>query len=156
MNYNIVLLGNSGVGKSSFLSRHTSGHFVDQTHYPAIITLETNHGTMTFTCWENSYQSESVDGVIVLFDVTNIQSFEAVSHHHSNLSHPLTILCGNKCDEPHLVSPPTIADLIYNPELPNPLFKSFHLISAKSNYNYDKPFLSLAKYLTGFDDISFT
>lgn len=61
---------------------------------------------------------------------------------------PITI-CGNKGDVPSRVILPQ------NISLHITLGTSYYVISAKSNYNFEKPFQVLARKLTGHPDLEF-
>merc|ERR1712014_236972 len=79
---------------------------------------------------------------IVMFDVTSRQSYKNVPNWHRDLVRVCegipVVLCGNKVDE---------KDRKVNLQ--------YYDISAKTNYNYDKPFLYLARKVTNQSNLSF-
>ena len=161
--YKLVLVGPGGAGKSTFLHRHMTGEF--RKHYVATLgvevhplTFNTNYGLLTFDVWDcagvekfgglrDGYYIKG-DCVMGMFDLTSRMSFHDVpnwvrSVHRVTGAIP-TVICGNKTD---LKSP------IKAPQLPGT--DNYFSISAKSNYNFEKPFLYLARKLTGHKDLQF-
>lgn len=161
--YKIVLVGDSGVGKSTFLKRHLTGEF-ETKHIPTMgvsvhpLTFHTNHGEIKFKVWDcagldqyaglqNGYYL-GAQGVICMFDLSNNITEKSVPHWIEKVRivvPAIPVICGNKCDiqDRRNVKPGPVSS-----------FKYFD-ISAKSNYNYDKPFLELARQLTGHQDLTF-
>jgi GTP-binding nuclear protein Ran len=127
------------------------------------ITFSTNYGDIIFDVWDTAGQEKFgglrdgyyVNGkcAIVMFDVTSRITYKNVPNWYKALIRvcdriPI-VLCGNKVDcRDRAVKPKQIL---------------FHLkrglqyfdISAKSNYNYEKPFLYLAQKLARVSDIEF-
>lgn len=116
----IVFLGDSGVGKSSFVCRYVDGHFTDS-FYPTIgldfkvqnIPVDTD--TLKLQIWDTSGQERfeqickpyfrGAHAVIVMYDVCDRDSFENVDRwlskretHGGASERTRTILIGNKCD----------------------------------------------------------
>jgi GTPase SAR1 family protein len=87
--FRILFLGDSGVGKTSFIQRNFSGEFTDQ-HNPTLgnnetsIDFKTNLlGKITIECVDTSGAQEkfdfgSIDGIIIMFDVTNRGSHDNI------------------------------------------------------------------------------
>jgi len=167
--FKIILVGSGGVGKTTYVKRHLTGKF--EKKYIATLGVEvhqlsfsTNYGKVVFNIWDTAGQEKFGglrdgyyilgQGAIVMFDVTNRQSYINVSGWYDDIVKicgdriPI-ILCGNKVDvREHQVTPKQITfhrdkDIKY------------YDISAKSNYNFEKPFLHLARKLTGKDDLQF-
>ena len=167
--FKLVLCGDGGVGKTTFVKRHKSGDF--EKKYVATVGVEvrplvftTNYGDICFSVWDTAGQ-EKFGGLrdgyyiggqcgIIMFDVTSRQTYKNVMNWHRDLTRvcdeiPI-VLCGNKVDLPdRKVKIKSInfhrkRNLIY------------YDISAKSNWNYDKPFLCLAKKLCCKEDLVFT
>jgi GTP-binding nuclear protein Ran len=146
--HNIIVLGNRGVGKSSFLTRHITGDFsTDHQLTPNGTPYTINWTDHCFKITEQSvYQNQSEDGVIIMFDVTNRASYDSVPEYYeqviqSGMIGPI-ILCGNKCDEREetwVVTHDEFADYSHEHGL-----RSYNT-SAKSNYNYEKPFLWMVR-----------
>ena len=165
--FKIALVGDGGVGKTVFTRRWDTGGF--EKKYVATLGVEvhpiefhTNCGVVIFNVWDTAGQEKFgglrdgyyilSDGVIVMFDVTNQYSFKNIGRWHNDVTRvckdiPI-IVCGNKVD---------VAQREVEP------FAEHHEkgilyydISVKSNYNLDKPFLALARKLTGHEDLQFT
>ncbi len=114
----IVLLGDSGVGKTSIVAQYVSGSTPDSikpTVGAAFFTKEMsfNGKPMELLIWDTAGQEvyrglapmyyRSAKIAIIVFDVTNIKSFESVSYWskelQENVDSGLTIVvCGNKTD----------------------------------------------------------
>lgn len=114
----IVLTGNTGVGKTNFLSRFTDNQFNNDTKSTigvqfASKMLEINGKTVKAQIWDTSgqekfntittaYYRDSI-GAILFYDITNNESFESVPHWLENLRKEVNdncvlMLIGNKCD----------------------------------------------------------
>lgn len=169
--FKICLVGDGGVGKTTFIERHKTGEF--KKTYVATLGVEvhpldfcTNYGVVRFNCWDtagqerfggmrNGYYTHS-DGAIVMFDVTNRQSYRNADRWYNdvttkdlNLQNIPVILCGNKVDVRNRQVLPKQINLHREKGI------LYYDISAKSNYNFEKPFLALARKLTGYDDLQF-
>jgi len=89
-----------------------------------------------------------------MFDVTARVTYKSVPHWHKDLYRvcdaiPM-VLCGNKVDcKDRTVKP---KDIFFHRKKNLQYFD----ISAKSNYNYEKPFLYIARKLTGKGGLVFT
>ena len=117
--YNIMTLGNTAVGKTSFIIRYTENTFSDNylttlgiDYKSKIITLEDHKSyNINFfdTAGQEKYKSLAInvikkaDGVILMYDVTDKKSFEAISTWMKNVidikgkDFPV-MLVGNKID----------------------------------------------------------
>ncbi|CAK9133974.1 unnamed protein product, partial [Ilex paraguariensis] len=133
------------VGKTTFLKRHLTGEF-EKKYEPTVgvelhpLDFFTNCGKIRFNCWDTGQEKFSglragyyIHGqcAIIMFDVTARLTYENVPTWHQDLCRvceniPI-VLCGNK----------------------------YYEISAKSNYNFEKPFLYLARKLAGDPNLHF-
>jgi GTP-binding nuclear protein Ran len=166
--YKLVLVGDGGVGKTTFVKRHRSGDF-EKRYIPTIgvevrsLTFPTNYGELTFNCWDTAGQERfghlregyyiGGEAAIIMFDVTTRVTYKNVLTWYKDLERVCSgipiVLCGNK------------VDCKTREVLPNEI--SFHRkrsiqyydISAKSHYNYEKPFWYLLYKLTGKADLKF-
>ncbi|EPR78465.1 GTP binding protein [Spraguea lophii 42_110] len=172
--YKIVLVGDGGTGKTTFVQRVKSGCFIRE--YIATIGAEvskiefyTNDGRrIIFDVWDTAGQEVNAvlndvyyleaKGAIIMFDVTSRITHKNVNNWLARLNAITTgehekipiILCGNKVDiKDRKVK---YANIIGT--LPQDIYKYVD-ISAKSNYNFELPFLFLARKLTGNPHLEF-
>jgi len=166
--FKLVLVGDGGTGKTTFVKRHLSGEF-EKKYEPTIgvevrpLKVTTNCGPLIFNIWDTAGQ-EKFGGLrdgyyiyancgIIMFDVTSRVTYKNVPVWHRDLCRvcpniPM-VLVGNKVDvKTRQVKPKQI---------------TFHRkknlqyieVSAKSNYNFEKPFLYLARKLTASPSLHF-
>jgi len=164
----LVLVGDGGTGKTTFVKRHLTGEF--EKKYIATLgvevhplTFHTNAGPICFNTWDTAGQ-EKFGGLrdgyyiqgqcaIIMFDVTSRITYKNVPNWHRDLVRvceniPI-VLCGNKVDiKERKVKAKTIT-------FHRKKNLQYYDISAKSNYNFEKPFLWLARKLTGKPDLEF-
>ncbi len=164
--FKLVFVGDCGVGKTTFLTRHLTGEFTEQYNATCGVDIKpydllTNHGNVRFNVWDGSGQTnmgdkyyKDADCAIVFFDVTNERSWCNVPKWLDALRDvcpdiPI-VLCGNKVDtNKHAVSVRRICRFYH--EIGKKNFDSYYYISARSNYNFEKPFLFLAQKLISGD-----
>ncbi|KAM9957010.1 hypothetical protein ACTFIR_003747 [Dictyostelium discoideum] len=158
----LVLVGDGGVGKTTFVQRHLTGEF-EPRYIPTLgvsvhpLIFYTNFGKIHFNVWDTAGQ-EKFGGLrdgncaIIMFDVTSRISYKNVPNWHSDLTRvceniPI-VLCGNKVDvKDRKVKPSQIVfHRRYN--------LSYYDVSAKSNYNFEKPFVWLTSKLLGNKAVS--
>lgn len=153
--YKIVLVGNANVGKSTFANHWANPNYIFSNIYtPTVgvdvhpILFNTNHGFIMFNLWDlagdNNYAgmrgSYIMDarGVIIMYDMTNEASLEAVDYWKSNIINiigdniPIDIY-GTKSDLVNISNESTI--------------------SVKNLNNLNTPFANLARKVTGYDDL---
>ena len=169
-NYNFLIVGDQKSGKSTLLNRIKSGSFVND-HTPTMnqsiveLKFNTNRGNVTMNFMElnepNMYDVPKsfypIDGAILVFDSTNeanavLESVKMwhrvlrvvyLNEHTNNIS-----VCGNKSD---LVKPTNEwSNMVRGLVIDRLLCKYFN-VSAKSNYNFEKPYLWLLRGLLGND-----
>lgn len=166
--FKIVLIGEGNVGKTTFLKLHLTGDFTTR-HVATIgcevdpLCFDTNYGRITFNIWDCAGEEQylglregyylKADAAIVFFDVTNQGSFDAVESwvtlFQKFAPQGEIVICGNKCDEKNrTVKPKLIQSKVSK--------NTYYDVSAKTNYNFEKPFLSLARTLTGHTDLVFS
>lgn len=156
MEYNVVLYGESGVGKSSFISRHLTGKFSNDVENCSM-HLYTTEGKIKLNLYEKDYP-ETVDAVMLMFDLTRAGTFNRLTSQYDLVSNKWPnakiVLCGNKCDlKDRKVSHKMISKLIHVSH--KTLGLIYFDISAKSLYNYEKPFLYLLRQISQKDSLSF-
>ncbi|KAM0677861.1 GTP-binding nuclear protein gsp1/Ran [Binucleata daphniae] len=171
--YKIILIGDGGVGKTSFIKRYLDGSFTKQ--YIATIGAEvyfinlqlSNNCYITFEVWDTAGQEANsglsdayylgAHGAVVFFDVTSRVTLkhvpdwiQKVKNIDVNNQVPITVV-GNKADmsKDRKVDASRIRKYI-------PKECDYSDMSAKSNYNFDKPLLYMARQFTGNNNITFT
>jgi len=160
--FKLVLVGDGGTGKTTFVKRHMTGEF--EKKYIATLGVEvhplgfsTNLGKIIFDVWDTAGQ-EKFGGLrdgyyingqcgIIMFDVTSRITYKNVPNWHRDLERvceniPL-VLCGNKVDVKERKVKTGAVTFHRKKNL------QYYDISAKSNYNFEKPFLWLGRKLTG-------
>ncbi|KAJ3290873.1 ras-domain-containing protein [Rhizoclosmatium globosum] len=166
--FKLVLVGDGGTGKTTFVKRHMTGEF--EKKYVATLgvevhplTFHTNFGAICFNTWD-TYGQEKFGGLrdgyyiqgqcaIIMFDVTSRITYKNVPNWHRDLVRvceniPI-VLCGNKVDiKERKVKAKTIT-------FHRKKNLQYYDISAKSNYNFEKPFLWLARKLIANPSLEF-
>ncbi|EKD15547.1 putative GTP-binding nuclear protein Ran [Drepanopeziza brunnea f. sp. 'multigermtubi' MB_m1] len=166
--FKLVLVGDGGTGKTTFVKRHLTGEF--EKKYIATLGVEvhplgfsTNLGNIQFDVWDTAGQ-EKFGGLrdgyyingqcgIIMFDVTSRITYKNVPNWHRDLVRvceniPI-VLTGNKVDvKERKVKAKTIT-------FHRKKNLQYYDISAKSNYNFEKPFLWLARKLVGNPTLEF-
>ncbi|CRG90873.1 GTP-binding nuclear protein GSP1/Ran [Talaromyces islandicus] len=157
-----------GCHLTTFVKRHLTGEF--EKKYIATLGVEvhplgftTNLGAIQFDVWDTAGQ-EKFGGLrdgyyingqcgIIMFDVTSRITYKNVPNWHRDLVRvceniPI-VLCGNKVDvKERKVKAKTIT-------FHRKKNLQYYDISAKSNYNFEKPFLWLARKLVGNQTLEF-
>jgi Ras-related protein Rab-10 len=121
--YKIVMLGDSGVGKTSLVARLTNPDRPLNNDISATMGIEfdtqmldTSHGKVKAQIWDTAGQERfarvllptyfrKAKGVILVYDMTNAKSFESLSERwmaqlqdHAQSDDLAKLLVGNKCD----------------------------------------------------------
>ncbi|KAG5188458.1 GTP-binding nuclear protein Ran [Tribonema minus] len=166
--FKLILVGDGGVGKTTFVKRHLTGEF--EKKYVATLGVEvrplvfhTNRGPIKFNVWDTAGQ-EKFGGLrdgyyiqgqcaIIMFDVTSRITYKNVPYWHRDLTRvceniPI-VLTGNKVE---IKDRKVKAKQITFHRKKN---LQYYDISAKSNYNFEKPFLWLARKLVGDPNLMF-
>lgn len=166
--FKLVLVGDGGVGKTTFVKRHKTGEF--EKKYVATLGVEVNpilfyttRGPIRFDVWDTAGQEKFgglrdgyyINGqcAIVMFDVTSRVTYKNVPNWHRDLVRvceniPI-VLVGNKVD---IKDRKVKARAIVFHRKKN---LQYYDISAKSNYNFEKPFLWIARKLVGDPNLEF-
>ena len=166
--FKLVIVGDGGVGKTTFVKRHKTGEF-EKKYEPTRnvevhpMDFNTNRGKLRFYCWDTAGQ-EKFGGLrdgyyihgqcaIIMFDVTSRLTYKNVPTWHRDLSRvceniPI-VLCGNKVDVKNRQVKAKQVNFHRKKNL------QYYEISAKSNYNFEKPFLYLSRKLVGDNQLHF-
>jgi len=161
--YNVLLVGATGAGKTSFIARHCGGEFLKEYHPTTRLSVSscdfnTSAGKVVLNLWEVSDALSAklrhacyfgTDAVIVMYDAASELSYEAVRNYRRDINYYMCgpiIIAGNKCDrEDRIPRDPIITCHKFG-------FPCYEL-STKSGYNCEKPFIHLLRELTGEDDL---
>lgn len=166
--FKLLLVGDGGVGKTTFVKRHLTGEF--EKKYIATVGVEvhpllfhTNRGPLVFNVWDTAGQEKFgglrdgyyINGqcAIIMFDVTARMTYKNVPNWHRDIVRvcetiPI-VLCGNKVD----VKDRKVKTKQINFHRKKNL--QYYEISARSNYQFEKPFQWLAKKLVGDPNLFF-
>ena len=168
-NFQVVIIGDGGVGKTTFVKRHISGEF-QKPYIPtkgaevSHIDFTTNRGKLRFTIWDTAGQEKfgnlrecyyiDAQCAIIMFDLTSRQTYKNVPKWHKDLTKiceniPI-VLVGNKAD----VKDRKLKARQINFHRKRNL--QYYDVSAKSNYQYEKPFIWLLRQLTGDQSLFLT
>merc|ERR1719498_1741081 len=160
--FKLVLVGDGGTGKTTFVKRHLTGEF--ENRYIATLGVQvhpmaffTNHGQIRFNVWDTAGQ-EKLGGLrdgyyiggqcgIIMFYVCSRITYSNVPKWYKDLTRvcdniPI-VLVGNKVD---VKDRKVKAKQITFHRKKN---LQYYDISAKSNYQFEKPFVWLLTRLTG-------
>lgn len=154
--------------QTTFVKRHLTGEF--EKKYNATQGVEvyplgfyTNFGEIKFEVWDTAGQ-EKFGGLrdgyyingqcgIIMFDVTQRITYKNVPNWHRDLVRVCenipVVLCGNKVDVKERKVKAKSITFHRKKNL------QYYDISAKSNYNFEKPFLWLARKLVGNPGLEF-
>jgi len=170
--FKVILIGDGNVGKTTFLKRHRTGEF-EQKYLPTIgvevypLMFQTSKGKIRLNVWDCAGTKElgglrdgywiKSDAAILMFDLTNASTFATAQvtlkevDRQLNLATLPLVVCGNKCDrQNHGVSTKELVEWRSNARV------DYYPISAKSNYNFEKPWLNLMRKLTGDSKLELT
>jgi len=165
-NYKIVLIGDSGVGKSTYVERLRTNKFNEKyiaTQGVDVFPLQfnTNYGVIVFKIWDCAGQEKfgglkngyyfGADGAIVMNQFGSDNSKQTalwIKNIRSVREKIPIIVCHNKCDIAKEDSFLQIKEDYY----PNVEYCS---ISTLDGYNLNCPWLNLARQLTGYKNLEF-
>jgi len=158
--FKLLLIGDSGVGKSCILLRFADETFTES-HISTIgvdfkiKTIDFNGKKIKLQIWDTAGQERfrtitssyyrGSHGIILVYDITDIQSFKNIENWMTEIEKydnktAVKILIGNKCD--------LITQRIINLEDGQNLADNFHMsfleTSAKNDKNITNTFVSLA------------
>lgn len=167
--YKLILVGDRGVGKTSLLKRLTTGEFekkYDKTFGVEVTRLmfRTNRGPVRFNVWQVTSGTEDIgghcdgyyiqgQGAIIMFDVTRRVTYEDVPNLHRDLTRiceniPI-VLTGNKVENKDRKV--KAKKITFHRKKSMQYFD----MSVKASHNVEKPFLYLARKLSGDDALKF-
>eukprot|EP00026_Physarum_polycephalum_P006974 Phypoly_transcript_07027.p1 GENE.Phypoly_transcript_07027~~Phypoly_transcript_07027.p1 ORF type:complete len:539 (+),score=102.13 Phypoly_transcript_07027:45-1661(+) len=172
--FNVSIWGDSGVGKTTFLGRHATGDFLRSpkaSGFPAVVKMlfYTTIGNVVLNVFDipGSYNkssdpsiesqmktiAEMSDGAIFMFDVLSKETYINIPSIYNKVeswSAPSgKVLVGNKVDVKDRVVKASQITFHRKKNI------QYYDLSAKSNYNFDKPFLFLIRKITNNPDVLF-
>ncbi|KAG9395640.1 hypothetical protein J8273_2844 [Carpediemonas membranifera] len=167
--FKLVLVGDGCTGKTTFVKRHRTGEF--ERRYHATLGVEvrtlpfyTTRGQVNFNVWDTAGQEKfgglrdgyyiGANAAIIFFDVTSRITYKNVPNWHRDLVRvceniPM-VLVGNKvdCKDRQVKAKSITFHRRKNIQ--------YYEISAKTNYNFEKPFKYLARRLSNDPNLEFT
>ncbi len=165
--FKVLLVGSGGCGKSALVKALKTGEFLGR-YTPTMgvavspVKVRTSHGKIVFDCWDCAGQAKfrgdvrhyynNVDAAIVMFDLTNSATLDEALNLREELRATINndfpiILVGNKSDsEWRVVSHEQI--------LACESFSENITISVKTRVNFEAPFLSLARHILGYHELT--
>jgi GTP-binding nuclear protein Ran len=165
----LVLVGDGGVGKTTYVKRHQTGEF-EKKYIPTMgvqvsqLGFQTTQGPLLYNIWDTAGQERfgglregyylEAQCAIVMFDVTSPATYRNVATWHRDLVRvcpniPI-VLVGNKIDVRDRKVPAKRVTFHKKNNM------RYFEISAKSNYHFEMPFLSLARQLADDPNLQFT
>lgn len=153
--FKVILVGDGGVGKSSFLKKLFNPDSFEPRYIPTLgvqiysYHFETDEGSIQFQVWDTAGQEKlsglrdgyyhEADAAIIMYDTTSKLSYKSVNDWKNDIEKtckklPIVIV-GNKCDIPKQKS----KDL------------RTILISSKTGSSIKQPFVHLTRELTKRD-----
>jgi len=167
--FKLVMVGDGSVGKTTFVKRHVTGEF-DKVYKPTkgvevtSIVYYTNHGPIRFNIWDTAGQEKlgklrecyyiGANCAIIMFDLTTRVSYNNVPKWYKDLTKiceniPI-VLVGNKADVKERKLKARQINFHRRRNL------QYYDVSAKSNYQFAKPFEWLLRALTGDQNLFLT
>lgn len=148
--YNIGIVGDHGVGKSTFIDYWKSSHCEESKDIDGnlVVVTEfrtTSHGILPVCLKEYSRQpSADLDGVIIMFDLTKRVSYGNVRYWFDAINQNIpTVLCGNKFDSQNRRVMPFEINEHQKRNC------EYYDMSCNSYYNFEKPLQYLLRKITG-------
>lgn len=156
----IIMIGDSKVGKTAFVTRHLTGDFVTD-YQPTVgihihpLAFSTSKGDIKLNVWDCAPQElkenyySGAQAAIIMFDVTSNTSYNNIESWYNFIKEKCPdipiVLCGNKID----LKERTVLHTDINFHRENSI--PYYDISSRSNYNFEKPFLYITRQFFGQD-----
>ena len=155
----VCVLGDGEVGKSAWITRHSTGQFVEN-YKPTMgaavhnLRFQGEKGTVLFEVWDCAGRDEygglregyllHSNAAVVMFDLTQKTTFKSLDKWIALARKVVpdipVIVCGNKCDNKDI--------RVFQPEISGWFSRqkgvTFYYTSAKTNFNLEKPFLKVS------------
>lgn len=167
--FKLIMVGDGAVGKTTFVKRHVTGEF-ERKYIPTLgvdvhpLVFHTNFGKLIFNVWDTAGQEKfgglrdgyyiKGDCAILMFDVGSRVSYRNIPNWYRDVTRVLgnvpIVLVGNKVDTKDREVKARQIQFHRKRNL------QYYDVSARSNYNFEKPFLWLARRLTNQAELIFT
>lgn len=161
--FKIVVVGDPGVGKTSFIDRIMSLEPPGTTDYAKIYpkNFYTTHGPVNFKLWDADTVQElknheqgffdKANGAIIMFDLTSKETYKNVPKWFKTITRLCdeipTVVLGNKADvKEHAVN-------ANKSTFQKKMNLTYFDLSAKANYHIEKPYLNLMRKLVDNNSI---
>ncbi len=168
LNYKIILLGDSSVGKTSLINRFCNSKFEESLTSTIGVDTKTkyikyNDKKIELEIWDTAGQErykslakncfQGSDGIILMYDVTQKQTFHNIKNWYNDINESINIkkiaiiIVGNKIDLP---------ETEVNKEISEKFCEQYELklfeISCKENKNINEVFCSLIDKMIELDN----
>lgn len=174
--FKIILVGDGGVGKTALMCRHLTGNYsssIPSTQGVAVhpLNFNTNRGMVQLSCWDTAGRKElmgladgyylKADAVIYMFDLSDLSTFENIPKWCKSVTEVTfgipAVLVGNKADltDRQVTSERFASRPYYRRKYNDKELMQCYEVSAKSCYNFDKPFLYLIRELLNDQSVNF-
>jgi GTP-binding nuclear protein Ran len=157
--FKCIIVGDGGVGKTSFIKKHLTGEFLCD--YDATLGVEihplifnTNIGYIRFNIWDCAGQKKfrglasahyvNADCAIVMYDTTNRSTYDNLGSWYNEIRS----ICG-------LIPIMTVGNKFDNINSDTEHIEMYCNISSMMNYNIEKPFMELIRNLLNNRTIQF-
>lgn len=153
-NFNIIIVGDAGVGKTTFINRWNTYKYIKK--YIAtegVKIYKSMYNEIKFNIIDTAGQEKyskipynrTVDAAIIMFDVQSNISYKNIPFWYDKINNEYgnipIVICGNKVD---ILNRKVESGMInYHWKYKTKYFD----VSSKSTYNYDKPFMTLINQL---------
>jgi len=153
--YNVAVLGDHGVGKTSWIERSDSGKFnkkyVSKKAQDTKLSFPVGKSAIKFNCFDapDLDKENSYDCVALMFDLESRTTYKNAQKMPEEIvssggKMPLFVLVGNKSDTPER----NVKSITYHQKHSLPYFE----ISDKDNYKTNAPLMWFAKELLGINE----
>ena len=170
--YNILILGNENVGKTTYINRLITGDFTCEDLVKKTLKISYQKQKKNEVCLFKFIEKQTIDdsideicdGCILLFDLTDQTSFDDLETKYKSVKQfdrtiPL-VICGNKVDSKSCENKKQeIKMMSRTKKFTTDFLKGesyydnengkdvFYYLSSKSNYNFEKPLLHLLRII---------
>ena len=157
--YKVVLIGNGGVGKTTWIKRCEKGEFdgryiATQGVDIRIMTFHTTHGIIKLNVWDCAGQEHlqglgdgyfaQADGAIAMFDVTSRMTYKDIEQwiylFRFAVNDAPILVVGNKCELEQKT--------IKNADGETVAMEADYFVSSRTNENVELPLVSLIRLMT--------